>query len=90
MAHSAAETLKDNDDDYIILGEAEQAFCKNDLNLAEQLFVLSAERNQLDDKHLVHCFNRLAQIGLENSKFVDAYKYAEASKSIAPDNPDTK
>jgi hypothetical protein len=89
MARTAADKLKNIDDDYLILGEAELAFVKNDYEQAEQLFVLSAERNQLSDKYLAHCFNRLAQIAISKSLYVDAYKYTEASSTIISQNPDT-
>ena len=89
MGRQSSEILQDIEDDYVILGEAELAYVQKDFSLAEQLFVESAERNQLEDKYLSHCFNRLAQISIHNSKFIEAYKYTEASKSLVPNNPDT-
>ncbi|MPM91886.1 hypothetical protein SDC9_139020 [bioreactor metagenome] len=38
---------------------------------------------------LVHAFNRLAQIAISKEQYLDAYKYSEAAKTIAPNNPDS-
>jgi hypothetical protein len=89
MAKNAANKLKEPEDDYLILGEAELAYTKNDYEYAEQLYILSAERNQLNDKYLAHCFNRLAQISISKFQYIDAYKYIEASRTIYDKNPDT-
>jgi tetratricopeptide (TPR) repeat protein len=89
MAKKSTKVLSDIDDDYLILGEAELAYVKGKLNKAEQLFILSTEREQLDNIHIIHTFNRLAQISIQNDNFVDAYKYIEASISIDANNIDS-
>jgi hypothetical protein len=89
MAKNAANIITDTDDDYIILGKAEWNYLKEKIDDAEQLFMLSTERGQLDDKHIIHSFNRLAQISMQKDNYIDAYKYIEASITINADTPDT-
>ena len=89
MAKNAVKVFIDTDDDYLILGEAEWNYIKGKFNTAEQLFILATERGQLDDVHIIHTFNRLAQISMQRDNYIDAYKYVEASIVIDADNPDT-
>ena len=89
MAKNAVKKLADIDDDYLILGEAELNYAKGKLDAAEQLFMLATKRNQLDTRHIVHTFNRLAQISTSKDNFADAYKYVEASIKIAHNNTDS-
>jgi glycosyltransferase involved in cell wall biosynthesis len=89
MAKNAVDTLTDIEDDYVILGEAELNFVNENFDVAEQLYILATEREQLDAIHIVHIFNRLAQISMLKDNYVDAYKYVEASFTLNPENPDT-
>ena len=89
MAKNAANIQTDTDDDYVIIGEAEWYYAKENYDKAQQLFILATQRGQLDDKHITHTFNRLAQISMQKDNYVDAYKYVEASAAIDTNNPDT-
>ncbi len=90
MAVKSQDTLGSSQDDAcIILGDAEQAFCQNNVEVAADLFVKALEMDVLDDKCMVHAFNRLAQISITGGDMLAAYKYNEAAKMIDADNPDT-
>jgi tetratricopeptide (TPR) repeat protein len=90
MAKEARELLSVTEDSYTDLGEAELLYVQNKFTDAENIFIKIGEKNDVEDKYLIHCFNRLAQISIIKSDFISAYKYIEASNSINSSNPDTK
>ena len=101
MAKDAFTKLQEEADELMQIGEAELEYQqatvgsrsdianKNNLEFAERLFIIALESDLLEDRYLVHCFNRLAQISISKNKYIDAYKYTETAKAIDANNPDT-
>jgi glycosyltransferase involved in cell wall biosynthesis/predicted SAM-dependent methyltransferase/Tfp pilus assembly protein PilF len=90
MAQIANNRLEEYEDVFMLLGEAELAFQKDEYTKSEQLFIIAVEANELPDRELLHSFNRLALIAIKKNKLIDAYKYNESSKALDNANPDTK
>lgn len=89
MTEKAQKILTDKNDTYLEICYAEYEFTNNNLEKAEEIYVNTLENDKLNNKFTAHCFNRLAQIAITKNKFLDAYKYIEASKAVEENNPET-
>ncbi len=89
MQQKARKVLKETEDTYILLGQAETEFNDENFEEAKKLYILTLEDDNLEDKFAIHCLNRLAELSIRNTAFVDAYKYIEAAKVISQENPET-
>ncbi|NLO20007.1 MAG: glycosyltransferase, partial [Ignavibacteria bacterium] len=90
LAEKVERTLKDKEDAYIWLGEAENLLMEEKDEKALDLFIKAYKSNQLENTYLSHCLNRITNTLLIMDESKEAEKYFEIAEKDFAHNIDFK
>ncbi|MCX6147986.1 MAG: hypothetical protein NTW25_12185, partial [Candidatus Kapabacteria bacterium] len=90
MSKNAQETLKDNEDAYILLGLAEKNYNENNIELAKEYFHKSIEMGLKNSKYNIYAHHSIAMIFIEEDNLEDAENILKVASMIIPNHIDTQ